>query len=177
MSLFSKPSYAKEVNVKLGEGCETATQFMMMVPGVYLYRIGAQGAAAVWSAAAPYAAQGTSTDRMICDAFESFLEGEIRSGNKIDAEKFLEENCNGEYGACDDPLLDVTGCGMFHACPQSPYDCEFNTYRCVDSMINLSDGYTISELTNALIYITTSYNQGYWPHNYVRDNNISFDLQ
>ena len=148
-----------------------------MVPAVSLYRMGAQGGTAVWLAVAPRTAGGFSVDRMMCDSLESFLESEIESANKIDVERFLEENCNGEYGACDDPLLDVTGCGMFNTCPQSPYDCEFNTYRCVDSMINFSDGYTISELTNALIYITTSYNQGYWPHNQMRDNNISFDLQ
>lgn len=177
LSTFSTHSRSQEINVELGGGCETVVQFISMVPAFSLYRIGAYGAASVWAAASPYVAQGTSMDTIACSSIESFLESQIESANSIDVDKFIEENCNGMYGGCDDPLLDVNGCGMFHTCPQYPHDCEFNTLRCVDSMINMSDGFTILEMTNALTYIHSSYNQGYWHHKRANDNNITFDIK
>lgn len=172
LSFYSVNLHSQEIDVEINAGCEPVVVALMFHPG---FRMGAS-AQYVWSSGVAVA-MTASAQTYICDSVEEALEDYYESWNNFETEKFLDENCNGEYGACDDPLLDVTGCGMFHTCPQSPYDCEFNTLRCIDSMLNLSDGYTISEVVNATMYISSSYYQGYWHHEHTQNNDISFNLK
>ena len=172
MSLYSVDLHAKQIDVEINAGCQPVVTALMVFPAI---RLGAS-AQFLWASSVTVGLE-SNVQVHVCDNVEEALEEYYESWNNFDTEKFLDENCNGEYGACDAPLLDVTGCGMFHICPQSPYDCEFNTLRCIDSMLNLSDGYTITEVVNATIYIISSYYQGYWHHEHTQNNDISFNLK
>ena len=172
LSLFSINSHSQEIDIEINAGCDPIIVALMYHPG---FRIGAS-AQYVWAAGISVGTVA-GVNQYICDNLEEAIEDHVQSWRDFDTEKFLDENCNGEYGRCDDPLLDVTGCGMFNTCPQSPYDCEFNTLRCIDNMLNLSDGYTMNEVINATIYIHSSFHQGYWHHNMSDNNDISFDIK
>lgn len=171
-SIISLNSHSQEIDIEINAGCEPIVVALMFHPG---FRLGAS-AQYVWAAGVTVS-MTAGADKHICDNIEVAIEEHMESWSDFDTEKFLEDNCNGEYGGCDDPLLDVTGCGMFHTCPRAPYDCEFNTLKCIDHMLDLSDGYTMNEVVNATIYIHSSFHQGYWHHEYKNDNGISFDVK
>ena len=171
-SIHSHSTETKKTDVEINQGCEPIISGLMVIPTFKLtgkvlwgYAVGAAMSAKA------------NAETLVCDNIEKFIESEVEGMSNFDTQLFLDENCQGEYGKCNDPLLDVNGCGVFDVCPQSPYDCEFNTLRCLNGMINFSDGYTVHEVINALIYMQTSFNQGYWHHNQSVDFNNSLTLK
>lgn len=104
-------------------------------------------------------------DEMVCEYIESAVENNINGFDNFDTEKFLDENCGGVLGNCDDPLLSMDyDCGIFEACPHSPLECNNYIAGCLNQMLNFKEGFTATELIIATDYLLSGMQQGTWEH-------------
>lgn len=103
----------------------------------------------------------------VCNVFaEDFLEQAEQTYSDFDVQGYLDQNCGGSYGGCNDPLLDVTQqCGVFEACPTSPNGCLGNLMGCITEMTGNPNGISARDIYLAYDYIRVGYNQGQWTHN------------
>lgn len=94
----------------------------------------------------------------------SLLDYATKTYENSDSEAFLEENCGGTLGNCDDPLLNPISCGPYEVCPESPLDCMFPV-QCMNGMLKMSEnGFSANDVFNSVNYMNNARNNGIWAH-------------
>lgn len=140
----------------VSNGCQAAAH-MLVAAAVYLTG-GAFWAVMTNAGISPF------TDDTCDKAAEPLLDYATEAYDDFDTQEFLDENCGGTVGNCDDPLLNPQPCGPFEVCPEFPQDCNF-AVQCMNGMLNMDQGnYSANDIYNSMLYIENARMMGQWSH-------------